>query len=175
MSAIANVVSGSAPHRRLFATGTFPTAGWAPGFSPIGFSIGSRRGSPGHMAGTLGGVNVESRGSRGVVVGGGARGARDSLFGGNIWHLAGRSGGAGGEERWAGFDQGGWLMPGTTIARNNTGTPERVVGPGETLIDYQRLGRAVAAALAEQPPQVLLDGRRMDKQLATAKVWNERR
>ena len=42
------------------------------------------------------------------------------------------------------------------------------------LIDYQRLGRAVAAALAEQPPAVYLDGRRMDKQLQTARVWNSR-
>lgn len=28
------------------------------------------------------------------------------------------------------FDQGGWLPPGLTLARNNTGVPERVVGPG---------------------------------------------
>ena len=178
MSAIANVVSGRGPHRRLFATGSFPAAGWAPGFSPLGFSIGSRRGNPGHMAGTLGGVNVESRGSMGVVVGGGARGARNGLFSG-IWHLIGRSGSAGGQEslrvpRGRAFDNGGWLMPGTTIARNATGQPERVVAPNEQLIDYTRLGRAVAAALAEQPPAVYLDGRRMDKQLQTARVWNSR-
>lgn len=29
------------------------------------------------------------------------------------------------------FDRGGWLMPGTTLATNNTGRPERVLGPGE--------------------------------------------
>jgi hypothetical protein len=34
----------------------------------------------GHIACTLGGVNYESRGSRGVVVGGSARGATDELF-----------------------------------------------------------------------------------------------
>jgi hypothetical protein len=34
----------------------------------------------GHIACTLGGVNYESRGSRGVVVGGSARGAADELF-----------------------------------------------------------------------------------------------
>ena len=28
------------------------------------------------------------------------------------------------------FDQGGWLMPGTTIAQNNTGRPERISPPG---------------------------------------------
>lgn len=29
------------------------------------------------------------------------------------------------------FDRGGWLMPGLTLARNDTGVPERVLGPGE--------------------------------------------
>ncbi|MGH8879290.1 MAG: hypothetical protein ACRD0P_18425, partial [Stackebrandtia sp.] len=52
------------------------------------FSIGSFRGNPGHMAGTLGGVNVESSGGVGVRVGGGARGATDPLFGGNVWSLS---------------------------------------------------------------------------------------
>jgi TP901 family phage tail tape measure protein len=132
LSALANVVMGRSPYRRLFATGSFPAAGWVPGFSPMGFSIGSYRGSPGHMAGTLGGVNVESRGSRGVVVGADARGAQSGLFGGKIWHLAGRSGEPGGQERWAGFDQGGWLPPGRTMAVNNTGRPERVLPPGDT-------------------------------------------
>lgn len=28
------------------------------------------------------------------------------------------------------FDKGGWLMPGLNLAMNNTGRPERVVGPG---------------------------------------------
>jgi cell wall-associated NlpC family hydrolase len=35
------------------------------------------------------GVNVESRGGEGVVVGARARGAQDSMFGGNVWHLRG--------------------------------------------------------------------------------------
>lgn len=30
-----------------------------------------------------------------------------------------------------GFDAGGWLRPGVTLAINNTGRPERVLGPGE--------------------------------------------
>jgi SLT domain-containing protein len=29
-----------------------------------------------------------------------------------------------------GYDDGGWLMPGLTLARNNTGQPERVTAPG---------------------------------------------
>jgi hypothetical protein len=87
MSALTNVILGRSPHRRLFATGSFPTSMFAPGMGA--FSIGSFRGNPGHMAGTLNGVPVESRGGRGVVVGSGARGANHSLFGGNVWHLKG--------------------------------------------------------------------------------------
>lgn len=85
MSAITNHLMGRTPFSRLFATGSFPTSMFARGTGT--FSIGSFRGSPGHMAGTLGGVNVESSGGVGVRVGGGARGATDPMFGGNIWHL----------------------------------------------------------------------------------------
>lgn len=87
MSAITNVIQGRNPHARRFATGNFPTGDFVAG--PGNFMIGSRRGNPGHMAGTLKGVNVESRGGEGVVVGKRARGAFDSLFGGNVWHLKG--------------------------------------------------------------------------------------
>jgi TP901 family phage tail tape measure protein len=85
MSAIANVVTGSPVHRRRMATATFADgrghAGFVPGYgSPGGFTIGVMQGNPGHMAGTLAGVNVESRGGQGVVVGPSARGASNSLF-----------------------------------------------------------------------------------------------
>ncbi len=86
-SAILNVIQKRNPHTRRFATGNFPTSDFAPG--PGNFMIGSFRGNPGHMAGTLKGVNVESRGAEGVVVGKRARGAMDGLFGGNVWHLKG--------------------------------------------------------------------------------------
>jgi TP901 family phage tail tape measure protein len=132
MSAITNVIMGRSPYHRLFATGSFPTSGWARGFVRAGFNIGSRRGNPGHMAGTLGGVPVESRGSRGVIVGAGARGAGSSLFGGNIWHLMGRSGSNSGKERFIGLDRGGWLPPGPSLVYNGTGRPERVPHPRET-------------------------------------------
>lgn len=92
MSAITNVIQKRNPHARRFATGNFPTGDFVRG--PGNFMIGSFRGNPGHMAGTLKGVNVESRGGEGVVVGRRARGALDSLFGGNVWHLKGyRDGG----------------------------------------------------------------------------------
>lgn len=87
MSAITNVIQRRSPHARRFATGSFPTRDFAPGMGR--FAIGSFRGNPGHMAGTLMGVNVESRGGEGVVVGPRARGALDGLFGGNVWHLKG--------------------------------------------------------------------------------------
>jgi hypothetical protein len=34
------------------------------------------------------------------------------------------------EEAYGWYDQGGWLPPGRSIAVNNTGAPERVIGPG---------------------------------------------
>ena len=86
MSAITNYIRGRYPYSRVGSTGTFPWPGFAPGAGM--FMIGSRRGNPGHMAGTLMGQNVESRGGEGVVVGSRARGAKNSLFGGNVWHLA---------------------------------------------------------------------------------------
>ena len=86
MSAIYNVVQGKNPYSRRFSTANFPTAGWSSG--PGAFMIGRFRGSPGHMAGTINGVNVESSGDRGAHYGRGARGARDRIFSG-LYHLRG--------------------------------------------------------------------------------------
>lgn len=95
-SAITNVALGQNPYSRRFATGSFPAAGWAPG--PGAYMVGFFRGNPGHMAGTLLGTNVESRGGDGVVIGRAARGARDAMFGGNIYHLVGSGGRRGGSD-----------------------------------------------------------------------------
>ncbi len=146
MSAIANRIRGRNPFSRLGSTGTFPWGGFARG--PGLFMIGSRRGNPGHMAGTLLGVNVESRGGDGVVTGSRARGARHGLFGGNVWHLArlaegGRAGDAafdlldprgrdylGGRLEQAirrgvlNRDSGGPLPTGTSLVHNGTGQQE---------------------------------------------------
>ncbi len=59
------------------------------------------------------------------------------------------------------FDKGGWLQPGATLAINNTGKPERIVGPREAAgvhfhgdvhlndgIDLELLGAAVSRRLA---------------------------
>jgi TP901 family phage tail tape measure protein len=91
MSAITNYLRGMPLHVRVGSTSSFPWGGFAAGYDPQGFSIGSTRnagGGIGHMAGTLGGVNVESAGGVGVRVGAGARGAQDGLFS-TVAHLIG--------------------------------------------------------------------------------------
>jgi hypothetical protein len=85
-SAITNVILGKNPYSRRGSTGTMPWSGFAPGYGA--YSIGWRTGNPGHMAGTINGVNVESKGSTGPIVGKNARGARNSLFT-HIAHLKG--------------------------------------------------------------------------------------
>ncbi|MBP5890648.1 replication protein [Streptomyces sp. LBUM 1483] len=82
MSAIESVIRGQKAHRR-WATGSFSGATAPPGWvrgrrSP--FMIGITNAGVGHTAGTLNGVNVESRGGDGVIVGSRARGYRDRLF-----------------------------------------------------------------------------------------------
>jgi phage-related minor tail protein len=82
VSAIESVIRGQKPHRR-WATGAFSGATAPPGWvlgaaSP--YKIGVTNKGVGHTAGTINGVNVESRGGDGVVIGSGARGYRNSLF-----------------------------------------------------------------------------------------------
>lgn len=82
LSAIESVIRGQKPHRR-WATGSFSgataPAGWVHNArSP--FMIGITNAGVGHTAGTLNGVNVESRGGDGVIVGSRARSYRSSLF-----------------------------------------------------------------------------------------------
>lgn len=90
-SAIINTIRepGSNPYRRLFNTASLIDGGWRnvgmlPGTGQV--SVGAFKGNPGHMAGTIAGLNAESRGSAGVVVGPSARGATDRLFT-NQYHL----------------------------------------------------------------------------------------
>jgi len=83
MSAILNVLQGKSPYSRRFTTSTISaTGGLKAGLGPKGgFSIGSYIGNPGHMAGTLGGVNVEAGGSPSLVkYGVGASGASHPRF-----------------------------------------------------------------------------------------------
>jgi hypothetical protein len=123
MSAIESVIRGEKPHRR-WATGSFSGSSGPPGWvrnlsSP--FQIGITNAGVGHTAGTIAGVNVESRGGAGVIVGKGARGYNDPLF----------------QTHWGfkpatKFDSGGLLAPGATLAANATGRPERVLSAEHT-------------------------------------------
>jgi phage-related minor tail protein len=124
MSGIQKVILGQSPYGRLWSTfsfqgGTAP-AGWHRGLrSP--FMIGITNEGVGHTAGTLGGMNVESRGGDGVVVGNRARGYNSPLF--HDWY--------GFAPALKKFDDGGWLQPGLTLAYNATGRPEPVLTSGQ--------------------------------------------
>jgi hypothetical protein len=106
MSAITNVLEDKYPHSRRGSTANFPWSGFKQG--PGQFTISSTPNfglsGIGHMAGTLAGTNVESRGGRGVLVGPGAMGALSGGFS-QMAHL-----GAGGKTA---MSQGGWF---STIA-----------------------------------------------------------
>jgi hypothetical protein len=78
VSAAINTALGRNPHSRIGATGSMPWSMFRSG--PGAFEVGWFKGNPGHTAATVNGVNIESRGGRGVVMGRAARGARDGLF-----------------------------------------------------------------------------------------------
>lgn len=138
LSAIESVIRGERPHRR-WATGSFSgnsgPSGWVRNLNSP-FMIGITNAGVGHTAGTIGGVNVESRGggSGGVIVGKRARSYKDSLFT-SRWGFAPA----------AKFDSGGLLQPGATMAINATGRPERILDPQQTAL-FERLVATGGAA-----------------------------
>jgi len=77
MSAIANVLLGRSPYSRMGTSASFPWPGFKSG--PGQFTVGAFTGNPGHVAGTLDGMNVESTNGS-VRVGSAARGADHSMF-----------------------------------------------------------------------------------------------
>lgn len=120
MSGIQKVIQGLAPGGRLWSTFSFQGDTAPPGWkrnlrSP--FMIGITNDGVGHTAGTLAGMNVESRGGDGVVVGARARGYNSALF-------HDRYGFAPALKK---YDQGGWLQPGVTTAVNASGRPEAIL------------------------------------------------
>ncbi|WP_327300376.1 phage tail tape measure protein [Streptomyces goshikiensis] len=123
MSGIQKVIQGLSPGGRLWSTFSFQgdtaPAGWKRNLrSP--FMIGITNDGVGHTAGTLAGMNVESRGGDGVVVGARARGYNSPLF-------QDRYGFAPALRK---YDSGGWLQPGVTTSVNATGRPEAILtGP----------------------------------------------
>ncbi|MGW4728844.1 hypothetical protein ACWEQC_06635 [Streptomyces shenzhenensis] len=134
VSAIESVIRGQTPHRR-WATGAFHGTTAPPGWVLHGnspYRIGITNAGVGHTAGTIAGVNVESRGGDGVVIGKGARGYRDRMF-----------------TDWYGFqpgkhDQGGWMAPGW--AYNGLRTPEAVFTPQQFRTFEGAASAGVAAA-----------------------------
>lgn len=124
MSGIQKVILGQSPLGRLWSTFSFQgdtaPAGWRRGLrSP--FMIGITNAGVGHTAGTIAGMNVESRGGDGVTVGPRARGYNNSLF--TDWYGFAPALGT--------FDSGGYLQPGMNLAYNGTGRPEPVLTTGQ--------------------------------------------
>ncbi|MEW2082351.1 phage tail tape measure protein [Streptomyces sp. NPDC005283] len=131
---IENVIRGVSPNSRRWATGSFSGKTAPPGWILNGkspFQIGITNAGVGHTAGTLGGVNVESRGGDGVVVGGRARGYNNGMFTSRYGFVPAKK-----------FDSGGWLQPGATAAFNATGRPEAVL----TARQWQVARASVASA-----------------------------
>lgn len=134
-SAIESVIRGERPHRR-WATGSFVgnngPAGWVRNLNSP-YMIGITNSGVGHTAGTIAGVNVESRGGDGVVIGKRARSYRDPMFT-SRWGFAPA----------AKYDSGGLLQPGATMAINKTGRPERILDPQQTALFEQLVNGASA-------------------------------
>jgi phage-related protein len=125
MSAITNVIQGRSPYSRRFTTFSFTGGSEGPaGFRKnvrSGFTVGVTNAGVGHMAGTLGGVNVESSGSRGVHLGPSARGTNDGLF---PMHYGLK------------FDSGGMLPRGWSTVYNGLSRPEPVFPSTEAAAAY---------------------------------------
>ncbi|MGW2992457.1 phage tail tape measure protein, partial [Streptomyces sp. NPDC001193] len=120
MSGIQKVIEGLSPGGRLWSTFSFQGDTAPPGWkrnlrSP--FMIGITNDGVGHTAGTLAGMNVESRGGDGVVVGARARGYDNALFNARYGFIPALRK----------YDNGGWLQPGVTTAVNATGRPEAIL------------------------------------------------
>jgi hypothetical protein len=184
--------------QRIYTTGTIRAGilGLKPGLGGV-LQIGVTP-KKGHMAGRYGGLGFEAESSRtGIKIGGAA--SRPESFA-RRYHLARGGlieerlledlarvggldiGGDRGRLRVNGqvFDQGGWLMPGTTVVRNNTGQPERVNPPGPMVVTLDRasvraVGDYVAAAMRANPPQVNLDRQKVSRGVATGMLWEARR
>ncbi|MFF2525892.1 phage tail tape measure protein [Streptomyces liangshanensis] len=136
LSAIESKIRGQAPHRR-WATGAFSGAtappNWVRGArSP--FMIGITNSGVGHTAGTINGVNVESRGGDGVLVGARARAYNSSLFT-DTYGLRG-------------FADGGRPRPGSWGVVGEQGPELIKFGGPSTVLDHGTSRALVGAALA---------------------------
>ncbi|MFD3571431.1 hypothetical protein ACFWVK_30020, partial [Streptomyces sp. NPDC058667] len=147
VSAIESVIRGQNPHRR-WATGAFAGKTAPPGWVLNGrspYRIGITNAGVGHTAGTINGVNVESRGGDGVVIGKGARAWNDKLF---THHYAYQGT----------FDSGGYLQPGLNLAYNGTGRPEPVFTSAQANALTRLAGQGQGVGLGDMALQVSIDG-----------------
>lgn len=138
LGAIQNVITGSRPYRRMWSTFSFQGSrapgGWKRNLrSP--YMIGITNAGVGHTAGTLAGVNVESRGGEGVVVGRRARGYNSGMFTHRYGFAPALK-----------FDAGGMVPPGYHAVYNGTRRPEPV------LTGQQWDAITAAARGGDQPP-----------------------
>ena len=181
---LVQVARGQRPGGRLFSTGTLPAGYFAnSGNVNRAFRIGWFTGNPGHVAATVNGIGMESRGGDGTVVNGfngSSRGADYGYFSHHAYLKLARGGPVlpgdppfdlldpRGKHYQRGlmeqlqqatrvFDVGGWLPPGVSMAVNGTGRPERV----RTAAQEDRMVRAlerIERRLAETP-LAQVDGR----------------
>jgi hypothetical protein len=155
LSMLVEVVRGQRPGGRLFSTTTLPAGYFATtGNVNRAFRIGWFAGNPGHVAATVNGIGMESRGGDGVVVNGyngSSRGADYGFFSRHAFLRMARGGILPGDppfdlldrrgkhyrpgllealeeaaRRPRMLDTGGWLPPGLSVVGNGTGRAERV-------------------------------------------------
>lgn len=150
-SAIESVIRGQKPHRRYsthaFSGNTAPS-GWERNRRSA-YTVGITNAGVGHTAGTLSGVNVESRGGDGVLVGKKARGANSMLFR-DVYGYKPLAYSAGGMIPTQRMDSGGTLPRGLSLVNNTTGAPETLSrqrdGSGEVHYHYHLEGAVIGSA-----------------------------
>jgi TP901 family phage tail tape measure protein len=185
VSAAINVALGRNPYSRIGATGSMPWSMFAPGLGA--FSVGWFKGNPGHTAATVNGINIESRGGRGVLMGPSARGATNPLFT-NRAHVKGfAQGGLLGDPPFdllskrgkafkpeaLLFDNGGVLPTGVSTVVNNTGKPEPLYREALTREDMDGM-----AFVLDVPSVGVLTGHidaRADSRITAANKQTKRR
>ncbi|MZF56950.1 replication protein [Streptomyces sp. SID5594] len=170
LSAVESVIRGQKPHRR-WATGAFSGSTAPPGWvlgarSP--FMIGITNSGVGHTAGTLNGVNVESRGGDGVVVGSRARSYMDPMFT-HRYGLRGFADGGSprpGEVAWVG-ENGPELIrfSGGEVVYSNADSMRIAAGLGGGLRGFAKGTSSAASAAASK--------RRRDQELARRRAGRE--
>lgn len=157
LSAIESMIRGQKPHRR-WATGAFSGSSAPPGWqlgarSP--FMIGITNAGVGHTAGTINGVNVESRGGDGVVVGSRARSYRSAMFT-DVYGLKGYAAGGSprpGEIAWVG-ENGPELMrfSGGEVIYSNPDSMRMAAGLGPVRGFAKGTSKAARASARKQIP-----------------------